>query len=58
VKSLLIAEMGMNSSVSPAAQANTLFQLMKDAQGSSNASFISTKLSSISKTQSANPMYF
>jgi len=48
--SLLIAEMGMNSSVSPAAQANTLFQLMKDAQGSSNASFISTKLSSISKT--------
>lgn len=48
--SLLIAEMGMNSSVSPAAQAATLFQLMKDAQGSSNASVISTKLSSISKT--------
>ena len=48
--SLLIAEMGMNSSVSPAAQAASLFQLMKDAQGSSNASVISTKLSSISKT--------
>lgn len=48
--SLLIAEMGMNSSVSPAAQAATLFQLMKDAQGSANASVVSTKLSSISKT--------
>ena len=48
--SLLIAEMGMNSSVSPAAQATTLFQLMKDAQGSANASVVSTKLSSVSKT--------
>lgn len=48
--SLLIAEMGMNSSVSPAAQATTLFQLMKDTQGSANASVVSTKLSSISKT--------
>jgi hypothetical protein len=48
--SLLIAEMGMNSSVSPAAQATTLFQLMKDTQGSANASVVSTKLSSVSKT--------